>query len=186
MAALRESAAQAVSLSDFLVLAPSIEGVPPDIVSPPVLLRSPQVALSLAFPQEWLPALFSLDWPVNDSRRYLSGSPYREQVPLAFVREVIRSNIAKEDFDLAQLALICGTGRRRMQRIFVAHRTSFRVVRDNVRQEVAIDLVTRGDHALNDVALRSGFSGEVVFGRNYKRRAGELPGTHRRRTKSER
>ncbi|MCB1489282.1 MAG: helix-turn-helix transcriptional regulator [Bauldia sp.] len=165
----------------ILVSAPSFEAVPPGFLPAQSMVLSPSVALSIAFPPEWLVARFSPRWLVSDPREHVAGPPDQEDVPLASIREFIRDNLANEAFDLARLALVCGSSRRRIQRIFAAHGLTFRSVRDDIRRGVAVDLVTHTDVPLKDVAWQCGLSSEAAFSRSYRRWTGEAPRAHRLR-----
>lgn len=165
----------------FIVSAPSIEGVPPDLLPAQALVRSPKTALSITFPPRWLTAAFSLNWSANNDKGDRPDQPRSDEMTLAFVRATIRLNIADKEFDLTKLADACKTSRRSIQRILAAHGTSFRALQDDVRREVATALVTHSKTPLKDVARQVGFSNETSFTRSYSRWIGEPPASHRRR-----
>ena len=167
--------------SQIVVSAPSIEGVPPDLVPASSLTQLSKAALSFVFPPLWLSAAFSLNWPepnrLSDS---LDPQPGTGGMTLAFVRARIRSNMANKEFDLDALADACRTSRRGIQRILAAHGMSFRTLQDDVRRETAIELITTSKTPLKDVASKVGFSSEATFTRSYSRWTGVPPATHRR------
>lgn len=168
--------------SQILVSAPSIEGVPPDLVPASSLARSSKTALSISFPPLWLSAAFSLNWPEpNRLGDNPDQQPRTDGMTLAFMRAMIRANIANKEFDLDALADACRTSRRGIQRTLAAHGTSFRTLQDDVRRETAIELVTNSKTPLKEVASKVGFSSETTLTRSYSRWTGEPPATHRRR-----
>lgn len=160
-----------------LAVAPSHDGLPPDVLPAHSLGRSADVGLSLTLPSEWLQAPFGPRWtqPRRPSVAHMAAP-----VPLAFLREAMRERLIAGDIDLGHLAEACGTTPRRLQRLFARHGTSFREFRDEIRRDLAIELVTRTRMPLKEIAVLSGFSGESAFGRSYRRWTGMSPGAGRR------
>jgi len=183
---LRQGLGEVFDPNRMLVAAHSIDGVPPDIVTSNMFVRSTNVALSLTFPADWLLAPFAPGWIFSDGQTAAPSMPKDDSAVLTFVRDAIRRNIADRAFDLDQLAALCSISRRRLQRTLASKGTSFRKMREAVRREIATELLARHDGPLRDVAWEAGLSGEAAFGRFYQRSTGEPPGAHRRRLRSAR
>lgn len=168
----------------ILVSAPSIEGVPPGLLPGQVLARSPSVALSITFPLDWLFAPFHLPWANANNRIHSPESAPDAPETIEYFRELIRRNLSDHDFNLGSLAKVCGTNRRRLQRILAANATSFRAIQDQLRRSACVDLVIRSNLPLKEIGWKTGFRSEAAFARSYRRWTGQSASEHRRRLRS--
>ncbi len=164
---------------NLLVLAHSFDGVPKGHLPARVLAQSKDVALAISFPPDWLKAPFRLEWRARSTGDYHANQSLRPILPLAMVREVLQSNISSGEYSIADLASACGLTPRALQRLLAKNGTSFRTLRDEICRETAKELVLRSEMPLKEIAVQTGFSSVVAFGRSYKRWTGTSPGAHR-------
>jgi len=104
----------------------------------------------------------------------------------AQVRRRLRHNVRDPDiwptFDLlaAEFGTTPATLRRRLER----EGTSFQAVKDQLRNDVAIDYLCNSSLSVDDVAARVGFQDASAFHRAFKRWNGVQPGEYRRQKHS--
>ena len=92
----------------------------------------------------------------------------------ARLRSRLRAGVCQADTIAAELHMGCRTLQRRLE----AERTSFSEVLDDVRRELALELVP-GDLPLKEVAARCGFSGPGALIRAFRRWTGTTPAAYR-------
>lgn len=177
----RLSLGEAFDPSRMLVATGSIDGVPPDILPGRAMACTTEAALSISFPPDWLSTPLELVWSTPVLDLHGKGAATADAMALPLLREAIRDNLASSDFDLGQLAQVCGTSPRRLQRILAANGTSFRSLRDEVRRKFSIEMVRHTTEPLQQIALRAGFSDVAAFSRSFRRWTCESPSAHRRR-----
>ena len=94
--------------------------------------------------------------------RAIIGRDFTDQIP---------------DFDriAEQLNMSPQTLRRRLK----AENTSFQEIKDNLRRDIAIFHLSRGNQPINDIAYLAGFTETSTFHRAFKKWTGVTPGAYR-------
>jgi AraC-like DNA-binding protein len=160
----------------IIVTVPSTKGVPKDIVSGRALIESDINGLRISFPTEWLWAPFALNWNLGDTPRgEFHPDAAANEATLAYFRSVLKDNLGKRDFPLSRFAELCGLHPRRVQRVLAAQRTSYRQLKDEVRQAVIVELLTNSKVPIAHIATRVGLSGPSALDRAFKDRTGTTP-----------
>jgi AraC-like DNA-binding protein len=159
----------------IVVSVPNTAGIPRDLVPKHPLIRSDTNTVTISFPSDWLWARLSLGWTLADTPRGEFGPSGASPATLSYFREILKANIDQEDLSLDRFAAICGIHPRRLQRIVTQHGTTFRGIRDEVRQSVAKDLLANTDAPIAQVAAQVGLSGASALDRAFKQWTGKSP-----------
>ena len=93
----------------------------------------------------------------------------------AIIGRDFRDRIPEFDRIAEQLNMSPQTLRRRLK----AENTSFQEIKDNLRRDIAIYHLSRGDQAINDIAYLAGFAETSTFHRAFKKWTGMTPGAFR-------
>ena len=88
-------------------------------------------------------------------------------------------------FGSARLEDFSGTSFRNLQRRLRAEGTSFFDIRDEVRRQIAQNLLRDSDGSLAEIAQRLGYSDACNFSRAFRRWTGISPGRYRQMSRSE-
>ncbi len=156
------------------VIAPTIDGVPADFLPKSRLTKSRINGLRITFPPEWLWAPFALDWPIGEAER--EEFDYGQSAaPLVHFRSVLKNNIDQRDLPLHRFAEILGLHPRRVQRILTANQTSFRKLKEDVRRDIATDLLEKTNAPISEIASQVGFADVTAFDRAFKQWTGKTP-----------
>lgn len=97
------------------------------------------------------------------------------------VRKTVMEQLSAGKPSTAQIARVLALSPRTMQRKLQEEGTSFQAVLDDVRKDLAIQLVHADELDLSEVAYLTGFSGPSSFARSYKTWTGRTPSEDRRR-----
>jgi AraC-like DNA-binding protein len=97
------------------------------------------------------------------------------------VIRLIRAHLADPAFDLERTARALGTGARTLQRRLQDGGVSFSSLRDQVRSELALELMRRVDLTIDEVAAELGYAERSNFTHAFSRWTGMTPGAFRRR-----
>lgn len=103
-----------------------------------------------------------------------SGDPFLDGVRAA----ILRGLWARDD-GLPRIARELGTGARTLQRQLRAHGTSHRTLVDELRRELAVQLLTREETTIMEVAYEVGFARLQAFYRAFSRWTGTTPASFR-------
>lgn len=135
----------------------------------------------------------ALRFPSCWMRQPVQGAdPARLRRALAQAAAARRPDVVQQAYRAVRLLLLCGVPsgdevarvlslhRRTLNRRLAAAGTSFQEVIDQVRYEVARQLLGDSSIALDDVAAAVGYAGVTQFMRTFRRWAGTTPGRWRR------
>ena len=84
-----------------------------------------------------------------------------------------------EHLSLAALAAEVGASERTLQRRLMARDVRFRDLVNEARRRSAMDMLTRGDKTMSEVAYQLGYSDTISFSHAFRRWTGVSPGTLR-------
>jgi len=115
-------------------------------------------------------------------RSMLNGADVLDEFTTALRRSLAES--ATSDVTLAAAARALGVSRRALQRKLASRGTSFREVRQAVRQDLALSLLNRFDVTTTEAADAVGFAELSSFSRAFKRWTGVSPQSYRRKAAS--
>lgn len=106
---------------------------------------------------------------------------YRNYDSLSFkIRQRLR-NLNPEDWpELDSLAQLLRMSYSTLQRRMQAEGVSYQRLKDNLRRDMAIDLLSRADLTVMEVAAQTGFQETSAFHRAFKKWTGVSPGAYRR------
>jgi AraC-like DNA-binding protein len=79
-----------------------------------------------------------------------------------------------------ELALVLCMSNSTLQRRLQAEGTHYQNLKDDLRRDMAIDLLSRGDMTVTEVAAQTGFQETSAFHRAFKKWTGVNPGAYRR------
>ena len=96
------------------------------------------------------------------------------------VRESIRRRLLGKAPTVVDIAADCGISRATLQRRLLASDASYQQILDDVRFEVARELLADADSSLNEIAFMLGYAEVSAFHHAFKRWAGTSPGEYRR------
>lgn len=113
------------------------------------------------------------------ARAQLGRLPQDETLPQ--VIRLIRAHLADPAFDLDRTARELGVGARTLQRRLQDAGVSFSGLRDQVRSQLALELVRRADLTIDEVAAELGYAERSNFTHAFSRWTGMTPGAFRRR-----
>ena len=118
---------------------------------------------------------------------FLTESPgsllvkYRNDDSLsAQIRRYLRGSSPEKWPERDELAVILHMSNSTLQRRLQAEGTHYQNLRDNLRRDMAIDLLSRGDMTVTQVAAATGFEETSAFHRAFKKWTGVSPGAYRR------
>ncbi|WP_028627205.1 AraC family transcriptional regulator [Metapseudomonas resinovorans] len=98
----------------------------------------------------------------------------------AKIRQRLRGQSPEEWPELEALAKMLRMSNSTLQRRLQAEGVSYKLLRDNLRRDIAINLLCRADLTVNDVAEQTGFQETSAFHRAFKKWTGVSPGAYRR------
>ncbi|MEK1834418.1 MAG: helix-turn-helix transcriptional regulator, partial [Pseudomonas sp.] len=78
------------------------------------------------------------------------------------------------------LALVLRMSNSTLQRRLQSEGTHYQNLKDDLRRDMAIDLLSRGDMTVTEVAAETGFQETSAFHRAFKKWTGVNPGAYRR------
>jgi len=126
---------------------------------------------------------------VQDERslqKFLSGAPsnfllkYRDETSLsARVRRRVRQARPESWPSCAQVARELNMGASSLHRKLALEGTSFRLIRDELRRDLAIQYLTQSQFGIADIAAAVGFAERSAFHRAFKSWTGVHPGAYR-------
>jgi len=114
------------------------------------------------------------DQTLAEFARSLSESTFAGRV-----RKAVMEQLSSGKPTAAKVARALAIAPRTLQRKLQEEDTTFQVVLDSVRKELAIQYVQNGEHDLTEVAYLTGFSGGSSFARAYKAWTGRSPSEDR-------
>lgn len=111
----------------------------------------------------------------------LLSSAGRDGALVAQVKSLIRNQIAAGDAAIGreQVAEALHLSLRTLQRKLDQQGTHFQALYDQTRQDMALQLIQRGDKSFGEIAYQLGFSGLSAFQKAFKRWTGLPPGLYR-------
>src|SRR4051794_5821574 len=95
------------------------------------------------------------------------------------LRRVLRTELLRDTCSAGQIARLFSMHRRTMNRHLHIEGLTFRQVANEVRFEIACELITNTDMALSQVAAALGYSEPSAFTRAFKRWSGQAPSAWR-------
>jgi AraC-like DNA-binding protein len=98
----------------------------------------------------------------------------------AQIRRYLRGSSPEKWPERDELAVILHMSNSTLQRRLQAEGTHYQNLRDNLRRDMAIDLLSRGDMTVTQVAAATGFEETSAFHRAFKKWTGVSPGAYRR------
>jgi len=163
---------------------------PPSTAKHARLFRAPLVFNHFADEIEFDVAHLDLPLRNADSRlgtilsRYgdelLSRLPQSNDFPGA-VRRAVAATLRSDESTLERLAMRFHTAPRTLQRRLAQHGLSLRTLVDDVRRQLAIDHVLRGELPIAEIAFLLGFDAVTSFHRAFRRWTGSPPTEYRAR-----
>lgn len=163
----------------LLVTVSTTAGIPPNFLPKQVFVTSDLNGYRISFPPEWLWAPLSLNWDLSDASRGEFAPDSAGEATLAYLRGVLKENIAHQNLSLNGFADICGMHPRRVQRILGAQGVSYSQMKDEVRQTLAQDLLSDTSLPIAQIALQAGLSGPAALDRAFRRWTGMTPTEYR-------
>lgn len=91
------------------------------------------------------------------------------------VRRYLTLRIAEPNFALGEIAPYFGVSERTFQRRLAEHNTSLNALRDEVRRDMSLNLLTESDLPISEICYRLGYSAPSAFTRSVTRWFGETP-----------
>ncbi|WP_053180045.1 AraC family transcriptional regulator [Pseudomonas kilonensis] len=98
----------------------------------------------------------------------------------AQIRRYLRGSSPEKWPERDDLAVILHMSNSTLQRRLQAEGTHYQSLRDDLRRDMAIDLLSRGDMTVTQVAAATGFQETSAFHRAFKKWTGVSPGAYRR------
>jgi AraC-like DNA-binding protein len=109
----------------------------------------------------------------SEARQILKSSLEKDFVDA--LRQVLKAYRPNGCLDIKQAAKLAQMSVRSLQRKLAAEDRSFSVTVDEVRTEVAIEMLQHTDVSVSDVAAELGYSKPNNFARAFKRWTGKTP-----------
>ena len=100
---------------------------------------------------------------------------------LAQIRHYLLLHISEADISLEQLAPYFGLSERTFQRRLADQGTNLADLKDDIRKEVSLSLLTSSDLPISEVCYRLGYSAPSAFTRSVSRWFGLTPSELRER-----
>jgi len=97
----------------------------------------------------------------------------------ARIRAIIGRDFTDQIPDFEAIAEQLHMSPQTLRRRLKAENTSFQEIKDNLRRDIAIYHLGRGDYAINDIAHLAGFTEPSTFHRAFKKWTGVTPGAYR-------
>jgi AraC-like DNA-binding protein len=104
----------------------------------------------------------------------LSKAPYSDGICDA-VASAIRDGLAQGRHDFNFVAGRLGMSSRSLQRRIAASKTTFSLIREEIRFELATSMLTRSDLSIGEIAYRLGYSEIASFTHAFSKRFGKSP-----------
>lgn len=114
----------------------------------------------------------------TDARRMLSSSTDDDFV--VTLKAVLKSNRCGGNLSISDAACLSGLSTRTLQRRLAAAGHSFSDLLDQVRVQVASELLKNTEASVSEVAQQVGYTSQPNFCRAFKRWTGMTPGEFRR------
>lgn len=110
----------------------------------------------------------------------LQGEQADTDPQLATVRKLIAADLAYGVPSLESIANAMGISVRTLQRQLDGRDSSFKLLLDQVRRDLAVKYIENPELSLLDVAMMLGFAEQSSFARAFKRWFGDAPGAYRK------
>lgn len=162
-----------------IVTAQSNDGFPVDFLPKSSFIKSEINGLRISFPPQWLWQPFSPTWDVVEAPRGEFLAEGRDCATEEYFRSILTDNISREDLSLTRFAEICSIHPRHIQRILSARGSSYSRMKDDVRKNLALDLVGNTNTPIVSIALQVGLSGSSTFNRVFRQWTGKTPTSFR-------
>lgn len=95
------------------------------------------------------------------------------------IREILGDDLREEMPSFEDLTGLLNMSARTLRRRLEREGTSYQRIKDNVRRDAAITLLSREGCTVSDVAEQTGFSDPSAFHRSFKKWTGQSPGSYR-------
>lgn len=112
--------------------------------------------------------------PANLLIRYKNNSSSTERV-----RHILKKNHNKNMYNLDDVSALLGVSSPTLRRHLQAEGSSFQIIKDAVRRDLAIFYLQNPCLSINDIAIHLGFSEPSTFHRAFKTWTGMSPGFYR-------
>lgn len=166
--------------SRITVTAQEDAGIPPDLLPKSSFLKRKWNGVQIGFPSEWLQRPLALNWKIPPTPRGEFRDTFPRDAILTWVEKVCLQRIGERTFDLEELARHLGVHPKSLQRTISGLGTSFQEIRDKVRREKAMEILTANKQASNEeIADALGFASAASFSRAFKRWTGSSPSDFR-------
>ncbi|MTI42438.1 AraC-like DNA-binding protein [Roseibium hamelinense] len=163
------------------VIAQEGAGIPPELLPKSSFLRRKWNGVQIGFPSEWLQRPLALNWQIPTTKRGEFRDTSQGEAILIWVEQVCIQRVHEKSFDLDSLAHHLGVHPKSLQRLLAELGTSFQEIRDEVRRQKALDLLSQSQPASNgEIADALGFSSAASFSRAFKRWIGVSPSDFRK------
>jgi AraC-like DNA-binding protein len=113
----------------------------------------------------------------SDARRLLARPPQGDLTEA--VRQVIRGRRQTGWLSIDRVASLAGISVRTLQRRLAQEGGVFSELLDEVRTELAVQMLTTTEASLAEIAHEAGYSGVTSFIRAFRRRTGKTPAEFR-------
>ena len=150
-----------------------------------IRFRQPYASLCFAGQARDLPVIRN----ANEIPRFIRRAP-GSLIEALLVRESLASEVRRVlqqalpvQLSLNQVAERLAVSPRTLHRKLEESDTSFQGIKDDVRRDLALHLLSRGSTPLKQIATRLGFSDQSTFQRAFMLWTGVPPGEYRRRTR---
>jgi len=133
-----------------------------------------------------------LDMPITQSemmlREYLKRSPanivvrpYSDNSYTARVRSMLNVGVEQKNLSLEQVADNLHTTASSLRRYLKIENTSYQIIKDGIRRDMAIYMLTETQLSLQDISVKLGYSESSAFQHTFKKWTGLSPGAYRNR-----
>ena len=95
------------------------------------------------------------------------------------IREILGDDFREEMPSFEELTDLLNMSARTLRRRLEKEGTSYQRIKDNVRRDVAISMLSREHMTVSEVAEQVGFSDPSAFHRSFKKWTGQSPGSYR-------
>ena len=110
-------------------------------------------------------------------------APSHAKVPADFthtIRELLRAYVFEGDLTVDRIAVLCNMSKRSLQRRLMEHGTCYSEILNELKYQVASEMLRRGDASITEVSLALGYANGTHFSRAFRRFAGISPRDYRR------
>ncbi len=158
-----------------------------DVFDLPLLFDQPKNELVLEKSTLNLP-VFLADPKLLETIEHLAKKLLDRLYPTNIWTDKVVSLISKlltggEKTDIKTIAASLAVSARNLQNRLKEEKTSYQMILDQVRKEVALNYLTQKDITICDIALLLGFSEQSAFNHAFKRWSGLTPGQYRKSVK---